>query len=52
MFDSNHHHAARDFHLSKLKQQERLTLITFFNEIKTRDGERIYFPLQPNRNHY
>ena len=52
MFDSNHHHAAHDFHLSKLKQQERLTLITFFNEIKTRDGERIYFPLQPNRNHY
>ena len=52
MFDANHYHAAHDFHLSKLKKQERLTLITFFNELKTKDGKRIYFPLDPNRNHY
>ena len=52
MFDANHYHAAHNYHPSKLKQQERLTLITFFNDLKNKDGTRIYFPLQPNRNHY
>ena len=51
-FDANHPHASHHFKNSKLKKEPRLTLITFFKDLTRRDGRRIYFPSQPNNNHY
>jgi hypothetical protein len=51
-FDANHPHASHHFKNSKLKKEPRLTLITFFKDLTRRDGRIIYFPSQPNNNHY
>ena len=51
LFDGFSYHCANSFKHDDDKE-ERLTLITFFRDITKRDGTRIYFPSQPNGNHY